>query len=138
VIPSAPESSIQHSEDFRIYLKHQNLKERPSFMADSPSTKRLIARVIRDILKNQTFEEYADFKDALRRRLSVLRIPYQPADFDDAITAVATNARIVSPRKPERPRVVVRPSAVENLPSLTPEERRQVAVRLRQMLRGFK
>jgi hypothetical protein len=63
-------------------------------MHDSPSTKRLIAAVIRDVLATQRYEQFADFRDALRRRLAKLKIAYVEADFDHAITVVASNTEL--------------------------------------------
>lgn len=73
-------------------------------MHDSDSETRRIATVIRDVCAGQRFEDFADFKDALRRRLARLRIPYEPAAFDDAITVVASNRGLwgtPAPRKVE-------------------------------------
>lgn len=69
-------------------------------MADFNSTKRLIAKLLRDLIRGNRFAEYADLRDALRRRLGRLRIRYRPADFDDAITTVQSNAALVDARGP--------------------------------------
>jgi hypothetical protein len=68
-------------------------------MADpASSATRLIAKVIRDLGALDTFESYADLKDAVRRRLARLRIRYQPADLDDAIALVDSNTQLVRPQ----------------------------------------
>ena len=69
------------------------------------SRKLLIAKVVREVATSQRWADFPDMKDALRKRLAALRIPYQPSEFDDAISLVQSNIRLVSDtleRKPAR------------------------------------
>lgn len=49
---------------------------------------------------SRQFPEWADAKDALRRRLSALRIRYTAREFDDAYSVVGSNLPIVQPTAP--------------------------------------
>lgn len=71
--------------------------------APMASTQRLIAKVLRDLVSTETFASYADLKDALRRRLARLRIRYPQADFDDAISVIASNVALVDAPPPSLP-----------------------------------
>jgi|SRR5262245_3400571 len=64
-------------------------------MIQENSTQRLIAKVLRTVLHRETFHSFADLKPALRLELRRLRIRYQPADIDDAISLVCTSVRMV-------------------------------------------
>lgn len=101
-------------------------------MHDSPSTKRLIASVIRDVLAAEQFEAFADFRDALRRRLAKLKIRYIEADFDHAITVVASNTELAPLSLP-----VVRTSAeAPPPPDITPAQAAAILERLGVNIRG--
>lgn len=64
-------------------------------MADFDSKTRVIARLLRELLREQRFAEFADLKDALWRRLLKLKIRVTSAEFDQALTVVASNAKLV-------------------------------------------
>jgi len=64
-------------------------------MPDYESNARLIVRVIRDVLRAESFASIADLKDATKRKLRALKIPYEPADLDAALTIVASNRPLV-------------------------------------------
>ncbi len=64
---------------------------------DGDSRLRLIAKLLREIVTSRLFPEFADVKDALRRRLSSLRITYTAREFDDAYSVVGSNLPIVAP-----------------------------------------
>jgi len=67
-------------------------------MRDYESNARLITRVIRDILRVETFTSIADLKVAVKRKLRDLQIPYAPADLDTALTLIASNRPLVEDR----------------------------------------
>jgi hypothetical protein len=50
---------------------------------------RRMVMVIRDVARTEHFENYADLKDAVRRQFNLLRIEYQPVEFDDAFVQAA-------------------------------------------------
>lgn len=64
-------------------------------MHDENSTVRIIVKLLRELVTRQRFTEYADLKDALRRKLSKLRIRYSAAEFDSAWPIVASNKPLV-------------------------------------------
>ena len=64
-------------------------------MTDYESNARLIVRVIRDILRTESFVSIADLKVATKLKLRALKIPYEPADLDAALTIVASNRPLV-------------------------------------------
>jgi len=64
-------------------------------MPDFESNARLIVRVIRDVLRVESFSSIADLKVATKRKLRDLKIPYEPADLDAALTIVASNRPLV-------------------------------------------
>ena len=76
---------------------------------DGNSTLRLITKLLRELVTTQRFADYADLKDALRHRLSKLRIRYQQSEFDDAYPLVASNVPLVSERA--RVRAPITPDA---------------------------
>lgn len=64
-------------------------------MHDYESQARLIARVIRDVLRVEKFDSIADLKVAVKLKLRALKIPYEPVDLDGAMTLVASNRPLV-------------------------------------------
>jgi hypothetical protein len=64
-------------------------------MHEYESNARLIARVIRDEMRVQSFTSIADLKVAVKLKLRALKIPYEPADLDAAFTVVASNRPLV-------------------------------------------
>jgi hypothetical protein len=64
-------------------------------MPDYESNARLIVRVIRDVLRAEAYASIADLKVATKRKLRDLKIPYEPADLDAALTIVASNRPLV-------------------------------------------
>lgn len=69
---------------------------------------RLLTKVLRELVTTQRFANFADLKHAFRRRLTALRIPYQPQEFDDAYALVGSNVRLVQLAMPATRRVVER------------------------------
>lgn len=64
-------------------------------MPEYESNPRLIVRVIRDVLRVESFASIADLKVAIKRKLRDLQIPYTPADLDTALTLIASNRPLV-------------------------------------------
>jgi hypothetical protein len=65
-------------------------------MAHEYQTKsRLIARVLRDILASERFENLADMTDVLKTRLAKLKIHVTPADLSEAYAMVESNRSLV-------------------------------------------
>lgn len=56
---------------------------------------RLVARIVRAIAAEESFETMADLTDALKFRLARLRIRWHPDDLDTALRIVASNTDIV-------------------------------------------
>lgn len=102
-----------------------------NYAHDSESTARLIAKVIRDMTATMRFDSFADFKETLRRRLTRLRIAYTPADFDEAITVVASNHQLWGTSASRTDPVAVSDSAD---PPLTREEAAHTITRIREHL----
>jgi hypothetical protein len=62
------------------------------------TTQRLIAKIVRDLRRRQTFDSYADLTRALRLELHRLGIRYRQSELDDAIGMVESNLRLVGTR----------------------------------------
>jgi hypothetical protein len=62
---------------------------------DHETRTRLIARVLRDLMRNDGFETVADLKVALKAALRLLDIRYVPHELDDALSLVASNTQLV-------------------------------------------
>lgn len=98
-------------------------------MANYESTQRLIAKVIRDLIATERFEAFADFRDQLRRRLIAMKIRYTQAEFDAAITLVASNTALTQPKQPDpaedtpEPPIIPREEAPQLLKRLMTEVR---------------
>jgi len=109
----------------------------PQKTHDHDSQPRIIARVVRDLLRAQLFDSIADLKVALKAQLRALNIPYLPAELDQALTLVASNTPLAAspwPRTPpdrllSEPPVLSREDATQILAKL--ESR--YAVRLRDL-----
>jgi hypothetical protein len=67
---------------------------------DSDSTPRLIARIVREVLRGEPYERYADLIDAVKTRLSQLHVPYRPHDVTTAIGWIDTNTELLKVEKP--------------------------------------
>lgn len=70
---------------------------------DHETKTRLVARVVRDVMRAEAFESIADLKVAIKAKLRALKIPYAPADLDDALTVIASNAPLAAAAPPLRP-----------------------------------
>lgn len=99
-------------------------------MHDGNSTIRLIVKLLREVVTRQRFTEYSDVKDALRRKLSALRIRYQQREFDDAYPIVASNLPLV--RLPAKPVVMV--ERLEENRSLSRYDAAEAMAQIRQRL----
>jgi len=64
--------------------------------------RRLIARLLRDVLARETFASDADVKEALKLRCARLHVPYDAAIIDRACDLVATNRPLSTPETPVR------------------------------------
>jgi hypothetical protein len=56
---------------------------------------RLLAGLVRDVLRGQPFDTLADLTDALKYRCARLRIPWTPDAISEAYRLVASNRRLV-------------------------------------------
>lgn len=64
---------------------------------------RLLAKLIRDLLRVDTFDTLADLADALKYRCAALKIPWTPGDITDAFALIETNTPLTRQRLPSRP-----------------------------------
>jgi hypothetical protein len=70
-------------------------------MAATSQLERLLARVLRDVLRRTTGTA-ADVRDAFRRQCDALRIRYDQASLDRAIDLVSSNTRVGRVETPRR------------------------------------
>ena len=104
---------------------------------DYESQARIIARVVRDLLRAQLFDSIADLKVALKAQLRTLKIPYAPAELDQALTLVASNTPLASSPWPRTPpdRLISEPPIVsrEDAARILDKLESTYAVRLRDL-----
>ena len=62
---------------------------------DKNSQTRLIAKILRELLMDETFATYADLTDAVKYRLVALKIPATGDDISAAYALVESNRRLV-------------------------------------------
>jgi hypothetical protein len=58
---------------------------------------RLIARIVREILKTESFDTMADLTEALKTRLALLRIRWTNDEISDAYALIDTNTPLLRP-----------------------------------------
>lgn len=96
---------------------------------------RLIAKVVREVATGRRYQDYADLKDALRRRLARLRIPHTPAEFDDAISLVGHSVVLWTPTAPgqrwPQPPADSQPISRQEAATLNRQLRERIAQQLR-------
>ena len=84
---------------------------------------RVIARILHDLLKTQTFPSVLALRQALTARLLDLHIVATPLDVDEAIQLVGSNTPLVPPAEPAEP---AEPAAgtrrLEELDGLAPND----------------
>ena len=69
-------------------------------MADHENQSRLIARLLREVLRDESCETLADLVDLLKMRCAKLRIPYPAQAVSEALALVGSNRELVAdPRK---------------------------------------
>ncbi len=78
---------------------------------------RLVAKVLRELIRTEHFEYMGDLKDVLYRRLSELHIAVEPRHVDEALSQVGSNILLVQhPMMPKRRRLVAK-DTLESEPS---------------------
>ena len=63
---------------------------------------RLLARIVRDLLRTETFETLADLTDALKFRCAALKIPWTNDDIGAAYGLIETNTPLLPRPAPTR------------------------------------
>lgn len=58
----------------------------------------VVVRILRDMLRDDTFTSDADVKEALKRRCARLRVPYDATSIHRALDLVASNRPLSTPR----------------------------------------
>ncbi len=91
---------------------------------ESKNQNRLLARVIWELLKGQTYESMADLTADVKQRCARLRIRCSADDLNEAFTLVGSNTALVYPRQqrdepPADPAPVSRADAIRLLDGLT-------------------
>lgn len=64
-------------------------------MHDYDDKSRLIAKLLRDIIREQSFDTLADLADVLKTRCAKLKIQYSPQALSEALAVVASNHSLV-------------------------------------------
>lgn len=98
---------------------------------DLTTTPRLLARLLRDVLRAETFDRYADLVDVLKTRASRLRIRYRGEDVTTAIRWVESNTPVVT--APALPRAVTPDRLVKADPPVSREIAARILADLRRM-----
>ncbi len=74
---------------------------------------RLIARIVREILKTESFDTLADLTEALKTRLGLLRIRWTNNEITDAYTLIETNTPLLRPPPTTRRPASLHPEPVK-------------------------
>lgn len=69
---------------------------------DHATQSRLLAKLVRELLRCERFESLADLTDAIKHRCARLRIAWQPDDISDAYRLIASNTDLVGPARAAR------------------------------------
>ena len=64
-------------------------------MADHETQSRLLAKLLREVLREESFDNLADLADAVKTRCAKLKIPYPAAALSEAFAAVGSNHPLV-------------------------------------------
>lgn len=99
--------------------------------AEEVSQGRLIARVIRELLKTESFDTLADLTDVLKYRLARYRISWTNDDLSDAYRWIETNHPLTAARLPRQVSRIERP---DESPQFTPGQASAILARIRQQL----
>lgn len=80
-------------------LKHHATSEnnRPA------SEQRLLAMLLRELLKAEQFDSLADLTEALKRRCARLRVRYTNDDLNEALRLVGSNTPLLTAGEPRSP-----------------------------------
>jgi hypothetical protein len=94
---------------------------------------RILAKVLRDLLRTETFDTLADLTDALKARSAQLKIAWTADELNDAFTVIDSNTPLIPERypKPTNPKHIERPEESFDPPK---DEARAVVEKLRQQL----
>lgn len=80
-------------------------------MHDARNPSRLLAKLVRDLLRVEEFESYGDLTEALKCRCARLNIRWTNDAISDAYRMIASNRPLIRDRRPRR--LVERPPAAE-------------------------
>jgi hypothetical protein len=82
-------------------------------MHDYETKSRLLAKLLRELLDSNRFENLADLADALKTRCAKLKIKYREDDVTAAMKMLASNRQIADTPKGLQPALTTKPLSVE-------------------------
>jgi len=77
---------------------------------DGARRMRLLAKILRELVAQASYEGYADLKTDFRQRLVKLRIRCRQCEFDDVISLVGSSVRFMHAKPPTRTSVAPAPA----------------------------
>ena len=78
------------------------------------TTTRLLAAVVRDVMRQQRFANSEPLRDAVRARCRELHVPCSPATLETAIDLVGSNTRLFTSARPSRGVPLVDPPPIRH------------------------